>query len=666
MSSTFFGLTIGYSGLSAYQAAVNTTANNVANVETEGYTRQKVSQKAASALRTYTTYGMAGAGTCVAGVEQIRDIYYDIKYWNASSKLGEYNIKNEYMSQIENYFNDDADTIRGFNTIYDEFYNALEDVQNNPGDVSTRTAFVGKASSLCEYFNSLSEQLTKLQDSCNTQIRDSVDQINTIATQIATLNKQINIIELSNGAANELRDQRALLVDKLSTFIDVEVSEDPIYTTSEVDANGDLIGEPTGTNRYTVKIAGNQILVDGYEYRTLEIKANESWDKINQSDADGLYKIYWTDTGLEYNPCNPNYSGTLKGLLEIRDGNNGEYFHGTIKEVSGKEIKITAETQAKTLQELMTNSALNATGSITLGSGDYRYESWSVEQEADGTFTYTFVLADNEKQNLDNSGERLKIEKVATQVGKSAQVGDNIDYQGIPYYQEQLNEWVRLFAQAFNEIEYTGEDVYGDKLAYYDAAGTVIKSATAGDTVYDAKGNAITLTENYTGPMSVFVADSLTDYTFKDNYDTSFGSDSDTYYQLTAANFMVNTYVAEDAGRLSTTSTQGSLNLEKHDIVDELEKLKDKSNFFRGASSAGFLQCVLSDIALNTNSANTFTTNYTNIQSSVENQRLSISGVDNDEEALNLVKFQNAYNLSAKMIQVMTEMYDKLINQTGV
>ena len=87
---------------------------------------------------------------------------------------------------------------------------------------------------------------------------------------------------------------------------------------------------------------------------------------------------------------------------------------------------------------------------------------------------------------------------------------------------------------------------------------------------------------------------------------------------------------------------------------------------FRGCSSKEFLECVLADVALNSSNARTFSKNYDNITKSINNQRLSVSGVDNDEEALNLVKFQEAYNLSAKMIQVFTEIYDRLILQTGV
>ena len=97
------------------------------------------------------------------------------------------------------------------------------------------------------------------------------------------------------------------------------------------------------------------------------------------------------------------------------------------------------------------------------------------------------------------------------------------------------------------------------------------------------------------------------------------------------------------------------------DLKTNVDRMK-----FRGSSSSQFLQCILADISLNAQRANDFSTNYTNIQSSIENQRLSVSGVDKDEEALNLVKYQNAYTLASKMIQTLTEVYDRLILETGV
>ena len=79
MPSQFFGLNIAYTGLLASNAALNTTANNISNAETAGYSRQNVVQEAANALRTFTTYGCAGAGVDVIAIERIRDEFYDNK-----------------------------------------------------------------------------------------------------------------------------------------------------------------------------------------------------------------------------------------------------------------------------------------------------------------------------------------------------------------------------------------------------------------------------------------------------------------------------------------------------------------------------------------------------------------------------------------------------------
>ena len=96
MPSQFFGLNIAYSGLTASNAALNTTSNNIANVETKGYSRQNAEQAAANALRVFTTYGCAGAGVDVIAIERVRDHFYDVKYWDNNANTGEYNMKQYY------------------------------------------------------------------------------------------------------------------------------------------------------------------------------------------------------------------------------------------------------------------------------------------------------------------------------------------------------------------------------------------------------------------------------------------------------------------------------------------------------------------------------------------------------------------------------------------
>ena len=94
MPSTFFGLNTAYTGLLASNAALNTTSNNIANIENKGYSKQVVNQSAAQALRTYTTFGCSGSGVDVDSIERLRDEFYDVKYWGNNQIKGEYDKKN--------------------------------------------------------------------------------------------------------------------------------------------------------------------------------------------------------------------------------------------------------------------------------------------------------------------------------------------------------------------------------------------------------------------------------------------------------------------------------------------------------------------------------------------------------------------------------------------
>ena len=617
MASTFFGLDIAYTGVQAANAKLNTTANNIANVDTKGYTRQEATQVASDALRISQSYGMAGTGVTVTDINQVRNEFYDVKYWQAQTNLGQYDMKMYYMYQIEDYFTD-KDTVEGFEPIFSAMFDSLEEVYKQAGTPSTKTQFIGAAGDLCEYFNAQATNLEKLQLGVNEEIKNKVDEINSIAEQIATLNKQINTIEVNHLRANELRDKRNLLIDQLSRIVDVEVRETPIYTTP-----GGT--EKSGIYTYEVSIAGGQILVQGYEYNTLECVARSAEEKVNQSDADGLFEIKWSNT-MDFNLYGANLGGELKGLIEVRDGNNEEYFHGTTKSVkpnSDGTYEVTIEVPNKDYLTDMNKCTLPDSGQLTLVNTKYKYSGF----EFDGTKnppTYTFKIEPDPGQADPTIFD-----------GKEARVGTKVDYQGIPYYQEQMNEWVRIFAKAMNDIEKTAVDEEGNPA----------------EVLFTAKDKV--------NGTEIKFDDSLADNKYK-------SSDSD-YYRLTAGNLSINNEMVKDASKFGTT-----VDIKKggdaQDVTELLLTVQDDKNKvnFRGCSAKEFLQCITSDIALSANNAKTFTENYTNINKSVSQTRLSISGVDNDEEALHLVKFQEAYNLSAKVMQIMTEIYDRLILQTGV
>ena len=432
MSSTFFGLNISYSGLVASNAAMNTTANNISNSETPGYSRQQVKIAANDALRAFAKYGCAGAGVNTLGVERLRSEYYDTRFRNNSSSLGEYQVKQKYMKMIENHFTDD-DYTEGFNTIFNNLFDSMQEVMKNAGDTTYKQAFVKDATTLTEYFNSMSASLKDMQKDLNAEVHATVEQLNSYATEIASLNKQINVIEISGGIANELRDQRDLLVDKISKIVDVTTEESPVYDPYNP-------GRETGATRYIVKIAGGQTIVDSDNYNELICKARSSTESVNQSDIDGLYDIYWGN-GNQFDLNNASLKGTLRGLIDMRDGNNNEYFHGTVasigqmtdaKGTSHQTVKITVD--ADYLKDI-NKSNLSESGKIMIGNQIAYYDSFSFQYDADtDTYSYEFVLSDSTK-NPEAVG--------SSKIGMDSSVGLANSYQGIPYYMQQMTEWVR-------------------------------------------------------------------------------------------------------------------------------------------------------------------------------------------------------------------------------
>ncbi len=662
MASQFFGLNIAYTGLLSSNAALNTTANNISNVQTEGYSRQQVVQQAGKAITIHDRYGSAGSGVETVTVKRVRDEFYDTKFWNNNSVYGEYDIKQYYMQQVETYFSDDG-VASGFKTIYDKMMvNSLQELMKNPDNMSAKAQFVGSSQGLAEYFNNLSGNLQVLQKDLNQEIKLKVDEINSLAGEIATLNKQINVVELSgvNVNANELRDRRSLLIDQLSKIVDVQVVENPIIDTNYPDRE-------TGATRCIVRIAGGQILVDANEFNGLECRGREDYEKVNQTDIDGLYDIYWSDSGEKFNMYNDIMGGGLTGLLQMRDGSNGENFHGTILETGttqdGKQDTVTIQVSNGYLMDLNRSNLSDQGGIINLGNQDFYYDSWEYKETYDengnkvATYTFTLSQSGEGEKNLDRLTNSC--------IGKDGYIGPGLEYQGIPYYMMQMNIWVRTFSQHVNDILASGVDSYGDAgnpLFTGDEKADHKQINFDASTRYD-----LNTYEAFMERVQKNIDEGMSEEEAREAAALKVTNTDNSYYRLTAVNFNVLDAMDSDAGLLATRY-KASDGVEKKDLLEDIRSMATdaKKMNFRSCSASEFLQCVLGDVALNANRANTFKQNYENISKSIDTQRLSISGVDEDEEAINLVKFQNGYNLASKMIQTFTEIYDRLILETGV
>ena len=220
---------------------------------------------------------------------------------------------------------------------------------------------------------------------------------------------------------------------------------------------------------------------------------------------------------------------------------------------------------------------------------------------------------------------------------------------------DQMNAFIRTYAKTFNEVHRTGRDLDNNP-------GADFFSAT----------NRINGREYMFGPLEE--SDDHYYYDF-DTFNSQTGSFFEeipedrplygSYYFMTADNFTINSQLMSDPRRFAA-ATDVVNGIDNNDIVEALIALKSDKTMFGQGEPGGFMNTMVADIGIDARKANNFSTSQENILRAISNQKLSVSGVDIDEEAMSLVRFQNAYNLSAKVISVMNEIYDRLITYMGV
>ena len=312
MGSSFFELNIANSGLFAARAGLETTSHNVANISTPGYSRQYLKQKADIPLNRYSGIGQVGTGTVVTGIGQHRDVYLDRKYWPQVSTLGEYNQKSTQLKLMEASLSSLSPTSLTNNV--NDFFTSLSSLAFTSDSLDYRRNVISTADTLVTNIKNHASKLRQQQIDLNEDVYAIVERINSIGTQISSLNSQIYTSEIDGNVANDLRDQRALLIDELSKYANIEVKE---YS----DGTGRELGK-----KYSVLINGQEF-IDHNESRKLQTVRRPQIK--NDVDAPGLYDIKW-ENGDEFNLT--NLTGELKGILDVRDG-DGATANSTYKGV---------------------------------------------------------------------------------------------------------------------------------------------------------------------------------------------------------------------------------------------------------------------------------------------------------------------------------------------
>lgn len=301
--TTFMGLDIATRGLYSAQRGLTNVNHNVDNINTPGYSRQVLVQQAARPVMLADGSGMLGTGSEVTGIKRVRDEYLDTKFRSEAQYLGEWDVKNTLLEEMQAMYNEPSKS--GFTTVLNDFYDHLQKLATDPSSLSTRAAVKEKAISVTKYFHSVASHFEYLQTDVNNLIYAKVNEVNSLAEQVVKLNQQIYNYEVTGNVANDLRDQRGNLVDRLSQLVNVNAYET---------VSGKL---PDGRDdvRFSVTISGKAIVDHNQISPIVAIQRNQ---KQNAEDVENLYELGWADG----NKLNIK-SGELKGYLDVRDGNDG-------------------------------------------------------------------------------------------------------------------------------------------------------------------------------------------------------------------------------------------------------------------------------------------------------------------------------------------------------
>jgi len=280
---------IGKSALFTAQQAITVAGNNIANVNTPGYSRQEITLAENRPENGFP--GQIGTGVHAESIRRAFDSFVDAQVLASRERLGEFTASSNSLARLEPLFGDANN--QGIGAGLNEFFGALQDVATNPSDLSARTVFLSKATALAGRLNQTAADLTAAQQSIDRQVSQTITDANRLTSQIADLNIKIAAAESQGQHANDLRDQRWVALASLGELIDVSSIED-------------------STGQLTVFAGRGQVLVD--KERTYQLVG------VPDPGNNSLLAVHYdAGAGATTNLSSVIQSGKLKGLLDVRD-----------------------------------------------------------------------------------------------------------------------------------------------------------------------------------------------------------------------------------------------------------------------------------------------------------------------------------------------------------
>lgn len=567
--STFAGFTTAHLAMAASQRALDVTGQNIANINTEGYTRQRLDIASLNTQKgdfyNANSTIKVGYGVEMTGVSQLRDPFLDAQYRSQISKLGTTDAHAAGFEQLATIF--DESTMQGVRSAFISLSSSLSTLSTQAGNKENDTAVRSNMQVLLNLFRENSIRLNDIREDMQVGFETTdIKDLNAILENIAQLNTNIKNSQILGNPALELQDQRNLLLDELGSYLPI---------------TADYEDQTIGPDQ-TVEI--------------LKVNFTDANGQVHTLVSDGRAGSF--DVDIYRQPVTLTLTDTNSTTKQLA---------GLVKDKDGKDQYVDL-----------------------LGSGTIK-----------GTLDF-----------LNKSGDF-----------------DNSDFKGLGYYQKALDSLVKTFAEMFNEA---------NKEIKKDADGNPIQATdpTTGDPVYktDENGNFIQKVDKDGNPMVDAAGNPVYEpaYEYEDRplfepRDPSKPFSADNI--KIAAGWLDGTYGITISNKIINNGTGSTADENILNMVKLLDKSIDfESNgikFYTGSFHDCFAN-IENTLGIDAKSANTLLENQIAVLNQTSNSRDGVSGVQLDEEGMNLLHYNQSYNAAARLMTTLDEALDKLINGTGV
>lgn len=626
--STFGAFTTARLGIFAAQKGLDVTGHNITNINTIGYSRQRLDQmslRVGNTNRYSSSYDTnVGCGVLCTGVSQLRDPYLDIRFRNEQASVGSMDAKLGGLDEITRILDEvgKGDGSGILEAQFNDLYTQMENLSLKAGHDEFDGLVRSSANSLVKLLNNYAEQLNTVKENQVLSFRQDIDSVNSILKNIGDLNDSILKSEIHGDPALELKDQRNLLIDELSGYVKINVEYKSIS-----------IGAGKTVDQLMIHLAGTPS-GDPTSSRSTLVDGN-----------------FATQLSIRKLPVpNPDFAaGTSPDQYLKEDGTSTNTLaDAKMLESSNYDLNLSPLTDAK-------NRPLTGSTAVELGDIDL-YGSLQGTREIlteAGEFTSNAVVA---PPNPIDAGASTK--------------------RGIPYYQKSMDSLAQKLASVFN----TANSGY-----MVDSKGNYV----------DATGNALVYDDTVNPPVPLTKDLTLTadQKTYLETNGKSLGgplfsnaSNGNAISNITAANISISKSWSVGDVRVQNSKVMGSTDGEINSTANEnilhmLVLMKDKHSFVPNDTTLGafegdtpffngsfqeMLTNVSGTLANDVKSTSTLLNNYASSANEINISRDSVSGVDLNDEATNLMQYQKSYSAACRLMTTLDEALDKLINGTGV